>query len=173
MAYRKTEKVLAGIETRKAAIVEAAILLIGKHGMDGLTTDAIATKAKVSVGLLYKYFPDMVELRAAVFAHLAASDLKVLRDAGGLEKGIRAWAKHVALDYRLISSVGALPGYREPIRAELAKQIRAAGGEGTAVMSALVYGAVLEAAGTMKPRDELTLVNALLRAVGVRAKATA
>jgi hypothetical protein len=40
-------------------------------------------------------------------------------------------------------------------------------------MSALVYGAVLEAAGTMKPRDELTLVSALLRAVGVRAKATA
>lgn len=173
MAYRKTEKVLAGIEARKATIIAAAIHIIGKHGMEGLTTDAIAMRAKVSVGLLYKYFPDMVELQAAVFAHVAASDLEILRSAGSLEKGIRAWAKHVAQDYRLISSVGALPGYREPIRAELAKQIRAAGGEGTAIMSAVVYGAVLEAAGIMKPRDELMLVTALLKAVGVRARVAA
>lgn len=173
MAYRKTEKVLAGIEQRKAAILAAAIHIIGKHGMEALTTDNIATRAQVSVGLLYKYFPDMTEMRAAVIAQLLARDLETIRDAGSLEKGIRAWAKNLAANYRLMSAICALPGYRVTMRAELTKMIRATGAENAPILSAVVYGAVLEAASTLRPRDEQTLVACVLRAVGVRVRVAA
>jgi hypothetical protein len=41
MAYRKTEKVLAQMQARRRAILNAAISIIAKRGLDGLTTDEI------------------------------------------------------------------------------------------------------------------------------------
>jgi len=173
MAYRKTEKILAGIEARKASILAAAIDLITRHGMEGFTTDAIAERAEVAVGLIYKYFPDKTEVLAAVVAQLLARDLATIREAGSLAGGIRAWAQRVAANHRLMATIGAVPAYRAGIRAELAKMIRAAGGESPAILAAVAYGAILEAAGSLRPRDEATLTTALLKAMGLRVRATA
>lgn len=40
------------------AIVQAAGALLADHGFGGLTTNAIAERAGVSIGSLYQYFPD-------------------------------------------------------------------------------------------------------------------
>jgi len=78
MAYRKTEKVLANLEARRNSILASAIDVIARSGMDGLTTDAVAARAGIAAGLMYKYFPDKTELVAAVFAK-APSGLTPLR----------------------------------------------------------------------------------------------
>ena len=86
MAYRKTEKVLANLEARRNSILASAIDVIARSGMEGLTTDAVAERAGVATGLMYKYFPDKAELIAAVVAHLLARDVAAIRDAAQAEK---------------------------------------------------------------------------------------
>lgn len=171
MAYHKTEKVLAEIGARKALIVAAAIDTISKHGIDALTTNEIATRSKQSVGLIYKHFPDMEELRAYVFAQLLARDVELIQQAESLQDGIRTWARRLASDARLTAALAAQPSYRDGVKRELAKLIKATGAEQPALLAAVVCGAVIEASGSLRPRDELTLSTALLRAIGVRVRA--
>lgn len=173
MAYRKTETILAGENSRKAAIIAASIDLMAKHGWEGVVTRAIAEKAKVAIGLIFKpsYFTDKRELEVAIIDHVLQRDLAVLRDTDDLDEGIRAWAKQCAVQPRVAQTIGAEPEYRNGIRAELARRIRAAGIENSTMMGAVVYGAVIEACSTLKPREELLLVNTLMKAMGVRVRA--
>jgi len=179
MAYRKTEKVLATLEARHNSILASAIDVIARAGMEGFTTDAVAARAGVAEGLIYKYFADKTELLAAVVAHLLARDLAAMRDATGktkrpieaLEKGISILAARMTSNYRLMSAIGGLPGYREGMRIELARLIRTTSAvESPAILSAVVYGAIFEAARSLRPKDEQTLTGCLLRAVGMGAK---
>jgi AcrR family transcriptional regulator len=48
------------------AILTAAKLLVIKHGVDGLTTNAVARLAGVSIGSLYQYFPSKRAIIAAL-----------------------------------------------------------------------------------------------------------
>lgn len=171
MAYVKSEKVLAEIEGRKALIVAAAIDIIKRDGIEATTSAVISEASGLSVGLIYKHFPDIEELRAHVLALLLARDLELLRAAGSLPEGIRAWAKHMARDARMTAACAANAVYREGVKRELAKLIKATGADSPAILAAVVAGAVFEAAGTLRPRDEVTLTAALLRAIGVRVRA--
>src|SRR5258705_10485654 len=86
MAYRKTEKVLASLEARRNSILASAIDVIARSGMEGLTTDAVAARAGIAAGLMYKYFPDKTELIATVTAQLLARDIAAMRKAAAAEK---------------------------------------------------------------------------------------
>ena len=55
-------------------MLEAATRILEKDGMDGLTTNAIAAKAGVSIGTLYQFFPN----KAAILDGLAEHELKAL-----------------------------------------------------------------------------------------------
>lgn len=173
MAYRKTEKVLAALAARRDLIIASAIDIMAKSGAEALTADAISERSEMSVGAIYLNFPDMVELRAAIVQEVLTRDLAVIREAGTLGKGIRAFAQRLSGNYRVMSWVGAQPVYRTGIRAELAKLIKSAGGESPAMFAAVAYGAVFEAASTLRPRDEVALTACLLKAFGVRARETA
>src|SRR5258706_14963223 len=132
MAYRKTEKVLANLEARRNSILASAIDVIARSGMDGLTTDAVAARAGIAAGLMYKYFPDKTELVAAVFAKLLARDLAAMRDRANEEKDpLRALAAVIAVFYGIAQSplaraCGANPIYCKGIEDELYGLIRAA-----------------------------------------------
>lgn len=168
MAYRKTEKVLAHLEARRAGIIAAAIDVIAKSGMEGLTTDAIAERGAIAVGLIYKYFPDKTELLAAVVAQLLARDLAAVKECGTLSDAIPVFFNRICSNYRLMSAIGQVPAYREGIRREFARLIRATGTESPTILAAAVYGAIFEAAG-IGPRVEQSLTICLLRAIGVHA----
>ena len=134
MAYRKTEKVLANLEARRNSILASAIDVIARSGMEGLTTDAVAERAGVATGLMYKYFPDKAELIAAVVAHLLARDLAAIRDAAQAEKDpLHALAVGVAVFFgrldnaHLVRALSGAPVYQLGIRGELERLIRAAG----------------------------------------------
>jgi AcrR family transcriptional regulator len=133
MAYRQTEKVKAHLEARRHAILAASIDVIAKHGFEGLTVANVAARAGIAVGLIYKYFPDMTELFAAVVAHLLERDLKAMRGAADLHKDpLRALAFAITVFYcgldnpRLVRAMADAPGYRLGIREELARLMREA-----------------------------------------------
>lgn len=176
MAYRKTEKVLAQLEAKRAGIIAAALDVIEKGGLEALVLDNVAARAEIAVGLIYRYFPDKTELLAAAVAQLLARDLAAMREAGTLEKGISFLITRLRLGYRLMSTIGQQPAYREGIRTELARLIRATEpAESAALLAAAAYGAIFEAAGYVRPRDEATLALVVLKAIGVpvRRKAAA
>jgi hypothetical protein len=68
-----------------------------------------------------------------------------------------------------MAHIGRFPAYREGVRRELARLIRASDAvESPAILAAVVYGALFEAAGHIRPRDETALCAAVLRACGVK-----
>lgn len=178
MAYRKTEKVLAQLEAKRNSFIAAAIDVIAKSGMEGLTTDAVAARADVADGLLYKYFPDKTELLAAVVHHVLARDLAAMRGAIGnssphdaLETSLALLFTRASSNYRVMAAISQMPVYREGMRRELARLIRATGAETPPLLAAIAYGALFEAAGSYRPKDEPALTASLLRAFGVRVSA--
>lgn len=175
MAYVKSEKTLAEIEGRKGTIVAAAIDALKSDGHDAVTSAEVSERSGLSVGLIYKHFPDIEELRAHVFAILLARDIEVLQAHDALPDALRAWAKHMAKEPRLSQACSNSDVYREGIRRELVRMIKVSAPEcGWPTISAgVVAGAVFEVAATLRPRDELALTAALLRAIGVRSKASA
>jgi AcrR family transcriptional regulator len=177
MAYRKTEKVLAQLEAKRAGLIAAAIDVIEKVGLDGLTTDLVCERAGVAAGLLYRYFPDKTELLAAAVAQCLERDLTAMKlqsNTDGLPGAVSALASRLVLNYRYMSHIGRFPAYREGIRRELARLIRASDAtESPALLACIVYGALFEAAGHIRPRDEPALCAAMLRACGVKVAARA
>jgi TetR/AcrR family transcriptional regulator len=67
----------------KASILEAAVAVFGRHGLEGARTQAIADQAGVNIALLFYYFEDKERLYQSV-----------------LESVLAAWAArlHAALD---------------------------------------------------------------------------
>jgi len=60
---------------RIANLLDAAADLIDEHGIDGLTTSDVATRSASSVGVVYRYFPNIQSLLLA----LAARNMKPFR----------------------------------------------------------------------------------------------
>jgi len=52
-----------------SAILAATSRVLVKHGFDGLTTNAVAAAAGVSIGSLYQYFPNKEALVAGLIEH--------------------------------------------------------------------------------------------------------
>jgi AcrR family transcriptional regulator len=70
------------------AILDAAAHILGERGWSGLTTNAVADVAGVSIGSLYQYFPNKLALIEAVRQRHFEEVLLVLR-AGGDERMTR------------------------------------------------------------------------------------
>src|SRR6187431_3310269 len=51
---------------RITALLDAAADLIDEHGIDGLTTSDVATRSASSVGVVYRYFPNIQSLLRAL-----------------------------------------------------------------------------------------------------------
>lgn len=131
MAYRKTEKVIAQLEARKSLIVAAAADVIAKGGIEALSTEAIAARAEIAVGAIYKYFPDKHEILAAVIAKAIERDVAALRAAAEAEGyPINAFASALAVLYShmkeplLVNAIASHPAYSAAVREELAKLIK-------------------------------------------------
>lgn len=170
MAYRKTEKVLAQLEAKRAGLIAAAIDVISKVGLDALTTDLVCERAGVAAGLLYRYFPDKTELLAAAVAQCLERDLTAMKGQS-ITDAVAILASRWVSNYRVVSQIGRFPAYREGIRRELARLIRAAetdAAEPATVLAAAAYGALFEGAGHIRPRDEPALCAGVLRLVGVK-----
>lgn len=137
MAYRKTEKVLAKLEAQRARFLAAGIDLIASNGMEALTVENVVFRAEAPVGLFYRYFPDKIELRAAIIAKLLSRDIAAIRAAtSGIGNPVSALAAGLRAAYGQIAHANATtavmhePVYFSGMVGELAELIEPATGAG-------------------------------------------
>lgn len=64
----RTEPVQQRSAERITSLLDAAAYLIDEHGIDGLTTSDVATRSGSSVGVVYRYFPNIQSLLRALAA---------------------------------------------------------------------------------------------------------
>ena len=57
MAYRRTENVVRRLAAREQTIVDAARSIAGESGMGAVQIAAVAHKADIAAGTVYRYFP--------------------------------------------------------------------------------------------------------------------
>ena len=87
MPYRRTERVICRLAAREQAILEAARALAVEHGMAAVQIAAVAGRAGIAAGTVYRYFPSKADLVAALIAALAAREIEAMRKAADAAPG--------------------------------------------------------------------------------------
>lgn len=202
MAYRRTPRVQARIDAQRAAIVRAAADVLADAGYAGCTISAVAARAGVAAGTVYKHFAGKVELIAEVFRHIVTHEVDVVRDAATtgsavasttavLETFARRALKSPRRAYVLLAepvdpAIDALRlEFRHAFRDVITESINrgVASGElppqNAAIVAAALVGALGEAlvgplaTGAEDPETIPTLIEFTLRAIGGRTHADA
>lgn len=150
-------------------LIEAALRIVEIKGTHFVLLD-VTRRAKLSEGVIYNHFADKTELLAAATGAILTDHVNQVRLTTSLPAGLLVWLHLLSESYRLMSVIGTLPIYREGMKKELQRKLRESGADSTALAVAVVYGSVLEAAGTLRPRDETPLLAILMRACGLRAR---
>lgn len=81
MAYRPTARTEAARVAQRERLLEAARGLLAEGGYAATGVAAVAERAGVATGSVYRHFASRQELLAAVFAHVAGHELTAVRDA--------------------------------------------------------------------------------------------
>jgi AcrR family transcriptional regulator len=118
------------------ALVEAAAQVLGRGGLAGFTTNAVATRAGVSIGSLYQYFPGKDALIVTLIRRQQAMQAQTLAAAMAEGPGpnlastvrrlIRAAMAHHAADTLLAAAIDHEEA-RLPLSAELDGNLAVAG----------------------------------------------
>src|SRR3954453_22031904 len=87
MPYRRTENVTRKLAARHAAILDAARDLAAEGGMAAVQISAVAQRAGIAAGTVYRYFPSKAELFAALVEVRAVAEVAALRRAAGVAPG--------------------------------------------------------------------------------------
>jgi AcrR family transcriptional regulator len=122
MPYRRTENVARRLAARHDAIIAAARQIAGEGGMAAVQIAAVAARAGVAAGTVYRYFPAKTDLVAALLEEIAASEIGALRRAAAgapgplsaLSAAIVTFAARALRERRL-----AFAAIAEPVDAEL------------------------------------------------------
>lgn len=87
MPYRRTENIVRRLADRERSILEAARALAIEHGMAAVQIAAVAERAHVAAGTVYRYFPSKTDLIAELIAAVAVKELAAMRAAGDAAPG--------------------------------------------------------------------------------------
>jgi AcrR family transcriptional regulator len=87
MPYRRTERVVRRLAEREGAILAAATLIAGEGGMGAVHIAAVAKRAGIAAGTVYRYFPAKTDLIAELVAALAERELAAMRAAADSAPG--------------------------------------------------------------------------------------
>ena len=80
MAYRPTEKTEARKAALKQYLLEAAQSLVSTGGFNAITIQAVAQKAGIATGAVYKHFDSKAQLCAEVFRIATEKEVAVVRE---------------------------------------------------------------------------------------------
>jgi AcrR family transcriptional regulator len=122
MPYRRTDNVARRLAARHDAIVAAARQIASEGGMAAVQIAAVAARAGIAAGTVYRYFPGKTDLVAALLTELADREIGALRHAAGgapgplsaLSAAIMVFSARALRRRRLIFAAIA-----EPVDAEL------------------------------------------------------
>ena len=122
MAYRRTERTEARLAETRDRIVAAALDQVAEGGYASASVQAVAARAGVATGSVYRHFPSKAELFGEVFRRQAEQELGVLeeiaaRDAPALER--LAAAAGVLARRALASPTLAYAQIAEPVEQEV------------------------------------------------------
>ncbi|HZT24968.1 MAG TPA: TetR/AcrR family transcriptional regulator [Pseudolabrys sp.] len=179
MPYRRTDNVVRRLAAREQAILDSATALAAEGGMTAVQMTAIAARASVAAGTVYRYFPSKADLVAAVIDALSRRELAALRDAAARAPGplsalaacIATFAARACYARRLIWAATGEPAeaeidplrraFRQSLAAEFAHRIEAAFRTGhlsevdAHLAASAVLGALLEGlVGPLAPAAE-------------------
>ena len=167
MPYRRTENVARRLAARHDAIVAAARLITGESGMGGVQVAAVAQRAGIAAGTVYRYFPGKTDLVEAVFSEIAEREIGALRQAAAgapgplsaLSAAIMSFASRALRERRLLYAAIAEPvdadlerargAFRRSLAEEFGARIAAAVAEGrlpeqdTALAAAALTGLLI------------------------------
>ncbi len=122
MPYRRTENVARRLAARHAAIIAAARDAASEGGMAAVQIAAVARRAGIAAGTVYRYFPGKTDLVAALLAEISEREIGALRRAADVAPGpLSALAAAImtfaarALRHRRL----AYAAIAEPVDAEL------------------------------------------------------
>src|SRR5437870_12004785 len=87
MPYRRTENVTRKLAARHAAILDAARDLAAEGGMAAVQIAAVAQRAGIAAGTVYRYFPSKTELVAGLVEALSLAEIEALRRAAEAAPG--------------------------------------------------------------------------------------
>src|SRR6478752_8846165 len=85
--YGRTENVARRLAEREQTILGAAQSIVGEKGMGAVQIAAIAQRADIAAGTIYRYFPSKNDLVAEVIAAAAGRELAAMRDAADAAPG--------------------------------------------------------------------------------------
>ncbi|MEV6831092.1 TetR/AcrR family transcriptional regulator [Amycolatopsis sp. NPDC051102] len=81
MPYRRTPKVQERLDAQRETIVAAATRQLAEHGYGGCSVAAVAERAGVAVGSVYKHFPTKADLVVHVFRQVVTREVAAVRMA--------------------------------------------------------------------------------------------
>ncbi|MFL6145745.1 MAG: TetR/AcrR family transcriptional regulator [Labedaea sp.] len=81
MPYRRTAAVQARLDASRGAILKAAIGLLTEHGYAGCSVAAVAARAGVATGTVYRHFPNKASLVTEVFREAAGREVAAVAAA--------------------------------------------------------------------------------------------
>jgi AcrR family transcriptional regulator len=87
MPYRRTENVTRKLAARHDAIMAAARALAAEAGLGSVQIAAVAQRAGIAAGTVYRYFPAKTDLIAALVAAQSAAEIAALNGAADAAPG--------------------------------------------------------------------------------------
>lgn len=130
MTYRETEKVKAHKEAQAQLIIASAIDIIAKKGMAAASNRAIAERAGMSTGNIFRYFPDMAELVARVEHTIMTRDVEAMHKASmDASNAVGALVASIAILFNRMGNresreMAGMEGYARGVAIEIEKQLR-------------------------------------------------
>jgi AcrR family transcriptional regulator len=87
MPYRRTENVVRRLAEREEAILVAATTIAAEGGMAAVQIAAVAARAGIAAGTVYRYFPSKTDLVAELVAAVAGRELSAMAAAADAAPG--------------------------------------------------------------------------------------
>jgi AcrR family transcriptional regulator len=85
MVYRRTPRVEARLSASRDRILAAALAIVAEHGYAGCSVAAVARRAGVATGSVYRHFPAKADLVTEVFRTGARREVDAVARAAELE----------------------------------------------------------------------------------------
>lgn len=167
MAYRRTPAIQARLDAQHAALLRAAEMLLAEGGFAACSIAAVASRAAVSAGTVYRHFPSKTELIAQTFRAVASREVAAVRDAVQAESSagersravIETFAGRAMKSPRLAYALLAEPV--EAVIDALRLEFRIAFRD---VVRGLIASAVRS--GELPPQNDTVVAAALVGAIG-------
>ncbi|MET0133054.1 MAG: TetR/AcrR family transcriptional regulator [Kibdelosporangium sp.] len=81
MPYRRTPRVQARMDSQRAAILDAAVRLLSERGYASCSMAAVAAKAGIATGSVYRHFPGKTELVLELFRLVCGHEVDAVAKA--------------------------------------------------------------------------------------------